>query len=245
MNNKVVYLTKPESFVGCPVSNQHDISGGYDAMTATNLSKICTKCKIEKPVSEFYKDKSRRDGLTYQCKRCYDKRKRIYYENNKIKVAEQTRIYHAENKQRINERHRISYTENKQEKCERSRKYNEEHKDDVAERSRKWQKNNPEKVKLISRKANHKRRALKRNATIEEFSPIEVLERDNYICQICGIKTRPDFKNQFHPKYPNLDHVVPLSLGGEHSRKNTQCLCRQCNIEKSNTGTGDQLRLFG
>jgi len=177
---------------------------------------------------------------------CYDKRKRIYYENNKIKVAEQARIYHAENKQRINERHRISYTENKQEKCERSRKYNEEHKNDVAERSRKWQKNNPEKVKLISCKANHKRRALKRNATIEDFSPKEIFKRDNYICQLCGCKTSLRYKSQYHPKYPNLDHIIPLSKSGAHSRLNTQCLCRQCNINKNNKEDfGDQLRLFG
>lgn len=29
------------------------------------------------------------------------------------------------------------------------------------------------------------------------------------------------------------------------SKANTQCLCRQCNIEKYSTGAGDQLRLFG
>ncbi|MBU2249718.1 MAG: HNH endonuclease, partial [Gammaproteobacteria bacterium] len=66
-----------------------------------------------------------------------------------------------------------------------------------------------------------------------------------YICQLCGVKTRPDIKNQYHPKRPELDHIVPLSLGGEHTKQNTQCLCRQCNMTKNNTGVGDQLRLFG
>jgi len=87
-------------------------------------------------------------------------------------------------------------------------------------------------------------RALKRGAIVETFSPNEVFERDGYKCQLCGCKTRPDFKNYRHPLYPNLDHIIPLSKGGEHSRKNTQCLCRLCNTKKNNRKVGDQLRLF-
>lgn len=33
-------------------------------------TKRCVKCKIEKPPSDFYKDKSKKDGLTPQCKNC-------------------------------------------------------------------------------------------------------------------------------------------------------------------------------
>lgn len=32
--------------------------------------KICTACKIEKPETEFSKDKSRKDGLSYLCFVC-------------------------------------------------------------------------------------------------------------------------------------------------------------------------------
>jgi len=98
--------------------------------------------------------------------------------------------------------------------------------------------------KDAARKGSQKRRALKLNATVEDFSPAKILERDGYICQHCGRKTRPDYKNSFHPLYPNLDHIVPLSKGGEHSKRNTQCLCRQCNTRKHNDIKG-QVRLFG
>lgn len=43
---------------------------------------------------------------------------------------------------------------------------------------------------------------------------------------------------------PELDHIVSLAEGGEHSMRNTQCLCRKCNQEKGVTTKG-QLRLFG
>ena len=122
---------------------------------------------------------------------------------------------------------------------------------------KKWYEANPEKIaarhkkysqteagKASIKKNRQKRRALKIGADCENFNPVEVLERDGYRCQACGKKTRPDF-NQWHPLYPHLDHIVPLSKGGEHTKQNTQCLCRECNLTKHNTGNGDQLRMFG
>ena len=32
--------------------------------------KQCTRCKVVKPCSEFYKDKKHRDGLSSWCKLC-------------------------------------------------------------------------------------------------------------------------------------------------------------------------------
>ena len=36
-----------------------------------NDMKTCTKCKIEKEFSEFYKDKTKKDGYNSGCKSCY------------------------------------------------------------------------------------------------------------------------------------------------------------------------------
>ena len=33
-------------------------------------TKRCTSCKFTKPVEEFHKDKSRKDGLSIYCKTC-------------------------------------------------------------------------------------------------------------------------------------------------------------------------------
>jgi len=35
-------------------------------------TKVCSHCKIEKPKNEFYNSKTRKDGLTPQCKICHD-----------------------------------------------------------------------------------------------------------------------------------------------------------------------------
>ena len=34
------------------------------------MSKCCIKCGVEKPFTEFYKDKTKKDGLQYRCKPC-------------------------------------------------------------------------------------------------------------------------------------------------------------------------------
>jgi len=44
--------------------------------------KKCTRCKIEKNLSEFSKDKYNPDGLTYRCKECRNLHYNTYYKNN-------------------------------------------------------------------------------------------------------------------------------------------------------------------
>lgn len=42
------------------------------------MKKTCSKCKIEKDVSEFWRDKRRSDGLMGRCKSCKTQAFRVY-----------------------------------------------------------------------------------------------------------------------------------------------------------------------
>lgn len=44
--------------------------------------KICTKCKISKQLSEYNKEKSRKDGLTTHCKSCLKIKDQKWYKTN-------------------------------------------------------------------------------------------------------------------------------------------------------------------
>lgn len=55
----------------------------------------------------------------------------------------------------------------------------------------------------------------------------QIMERDNYTCQICG-KYMPDCVGL------EIDHIVPVSKGGRTEPKNLQVLCSVCNRRKSN-----------
>lgn len=95
--------------------------------------------------------------------------------------------------------------------------------------------------KRIRRKADKYRR---RGAIVERFDPVEVLKRDRWTCRLCGAKTPEKLRGSYAMNAPELDHIIPISRGGEHSRRNTQCACRQCNMSKSGTPRG-QLLMFG
>ena len=77
----------------------------------------------------------------------------------------------------------------------------------------------------------------------EDFAPIEIYERDGWICQICHkpVERRVNGKN---PLQPSLDHVIPISLGGSHTKRNVRCTHLKCNVERKNR-ISDQLLLIG
>lgn len=81
--------------------------------------------------------------------------------------------------------------------------------------------------------------------TLERFSDTDIFERDGWVCQLCRRKISKDVATT-HPRYATIDHIIPLSKDGEHSRRNVQAACRACNIRKSNTiGSGVQMLLLG
>lgn len=65
---------------------------------------------------------------------------------------------------------------------------------------------------------------------VEQFDREEIFERDDWTCRECSIRcTEP---NPYVLTSATVDHVVALSLGGEHSRANVQTLCLSCNARK-------------
>lgn len=66
------------------------------------------------------------------------------------------------------------------------------------------------------------------------YEPIDrakVYERDGWTCGICGDRVERDAKAP-HPLAPSLDHVVPISRGGDHVYGNVQCAHFMCNSRK-------------
>lgn len=103
----------------------------------------------------------------------------------------------------------------------------------------KWLANNKDKAKDYG----HQRRAKVRGVTVSAIKATDIFERDNWICGICYEKVDKKLKHP-HPKSKSLDHIIPVSLGGEHSPRNVQLAHLGCNCRKHNRGTGDQMRLF-
>lgn len=60
---------------------------------AEDQSKTCTKCRKEKPLEDFNKNKSFRDGLAYECRLCAGASFRDYKARNLASVRAKNRAY--------------------------------------------------------------------------------------------------------------------------------------------------------
>lgn len=67
-------------------------------------TKICSKCKIEKKVCEFNKEKRNKSGLKSECKLCQKIIKKTHYNVNKDKILENKKKYYLTNKNILLER---------------------------------------------------------------------------------------------------------------------------------------------
>ncbi len=97
-------------------------------------------------------------------------------------------------------------------------------------------------IKRAHRKAYKMR---KRCATVEVFRDVDVLNRDNWTCQICGVATPKRLRGSYKNNAPEVDHIVAIARGGAHASWNCQCACRRCNLAKSDGAARGQIALFG
>ena len=76
-------------------------------------TKICSKCKKEKLIINFYKGNDN-DELRYECKSCFKKSDKEYYKTHKEKVLMRGKTYRKLHKEQINKRihnwQKIQYT---------------------------------------------------------------------------------------------------------------------------------------
>ena len=118
-------------------------------------TKICNCCKIEKPLTEFYKNKAQKDGYKYKCKICekeynlknsdkiaeYNKQ---YWLDNKDKLAPSNHEYYDKNKEKILKRNKY-YRENvldANKEKERIKKYKFEKEEKISEEQKIWREKN-------------------------------------------------------------------------------------------------------
>lgn len=111
--------------------------------------KACSKCHIEKPLSEYYNCKKRPDGKRGICKTCWSESSQEYRESHKEELIEKQKQYRDDNKVEISERRRNQYPNHRdrvkkyQDKTKAHNKevkkiYREENKDILSAKFRQW-----------------------------------------------------------------------------------------------------------
>ena len=112
------------------------------------LFKICAYCKELKPVSNFHKSKSAKDGLNCRCKSCRKNDTKQRYLKNKDKIIIKSKKYQLEHK----EQHKLSvkkhYIKHKPEISLYHKQWYLKNKDRVILQKKQWYLKNKDRVKL-------------------------------------------------------------------------------------------------
>ncbi len=168
-------------------------------------------------------------------KKAYSK---AYYQVNSEKALAYQRIYRQANPEKIQTCKKI-YRQNNPEKIKiYDKTYRQVNNEKMKSRQKDYRQANPDKYRLYNRK----RRALKRGVYHEPYMNNYVFERDGWICGICGRKINRRLKHP-NPLSSSIDHIIPLSKGGNDDPVNAQAAHLRCNFGKHNRKIG-QLRMF-
>ena len=223
-------------------------------------TKRCTKCGVNKHLTEFNKSSSTKDGFRHECRRCAA----AYYEANKDKLkasmaawrlANRDRskaiiaAWHAANPEKRKEYWAKYYAANRDALLERSAAYYAANKARNNDLTARWRAENPDKCKELAAKWNKEnpelrcvyqqnRRALKRanGGRLSKGLAERLFKRQKGKCACCGLPLGDDY---------HLDHIMPLALGGSNTDGNMQLLRARCNVQKSAKHPVDFMRQRG
>jgi hypothetical protein len=106
--------------------------------------KTCSHCNIEKPLTEFYKNRSRKDGLQSDCKKCRKEGAAKWHAEHKEQAAKRAASYRARNPAKNKERQTKYAIDNKESIAEKAKIYRSKFRDVLNSKSKKWREANKE-----------------------------------------------------------------------------------------------------
>lgn len=173
--------------------------------------KRCAKCNAVKLLSEFHKDKAKKDGHQSWCQECRSLARQQYMKIHGEEVKNRNKRYRDEHKKELAAYDRKYYAENKEKELNRIHKYHAA---------------NPEKLRANVARRYERKMNLPDTLTEQEWQ--NILEKHFHCCHYCGCSGKLE-----------EDHVIPVSKGGGRTKENIVPSCQKCNSEKSASDYGD------
>lgn len=178
------------------------------------LTKVCTKCNVEKTVDCFYKQDGGKFGVTASCRECLLR----YYQDNKESSLLRNKRYYEKNREKKKQYAQI----NRDAISSRMKEYRERNSQHIASRLRKWRQDNPDKV----------------NAHASQYRASKLQSTPSWADKdaIAGMYQLATIFNRTGLNL-HVDHVVPLNsdtVCGLHCEANLQLLPASDNISKGN-----------
>jgi 5-methylcytosine-specific restriction endonuclease McrA len=89
--------------------------------------------------------------------------------------------------------------------------------------------------------AERRRRRLLATAARESYTLAEIAVRDGHVCGICRKRVRMNLAVP-HPEAPTIDHLIPVSEGGDDVKANVRLAHFLCNSTRG-VGKGEVIQL--
>jgi len=205
------------------LANRKSRENRANSPKAVVAKKMCRDCNKIKLAAEFPRSSSYLDGLGAYCKPCVKVRNKAAYDA------------HASDRRAYANRYRV---ENVEAVKASQAAWRERNREKARDASRQWRRDNPERLRAAvvdwlkrnpgkSAQYTENYRAKKIAAWVEDVEFSAVLMEHGSWCYLCESPIHAD--QDIH-----LDHVVPLSRGGEHSYANVRPTHSTCNLIKSN-----------
>lgn len=185
------------------------------------------KQKYKKEYDKKNKEKIKKYGAELRARPEYQKRVKEWREKNKEHLRKKDKEWREKNREKKHKQNR-EYSKKMWRDPERRKK--------ELERQKRFRETNPKIVKAYNQKyytspkgiltytrANHKRMTLKKKCKFElTIQQIKQIKNRDKVCVYCGSE-----------KQLELDHIIPLSKGGEGIFYNFVLACRNCNSSKN------------
>jgi hypothetical protein len=173
--------------------------------------KKCSKCKEEKPLDEFYKDRRATDGCQPSCKDCHNRAARERYHADPKSHMEKTKAWVERNKERS---------------AAIKKAYRDRNKDKQSDYNKRWREANPEK---------HVAKEARRRAAKLDRTPQWLTKDHHWMIEECYSLSR--LRSSITGVTHHVDHIVPLrgkKVSGLHVPWNLQVIPATDNCSKGN-----------
>jgi hypothetical protein len=212
------------------------------------MTKICSKCKVEKELCEFNRKKTSQPELRSECKECNSISSKKYREENKDKELKRHKKYREENKEIL----KIKY-------YELHKEYRQNNKDYFKQYNKNYYENNLEKIIKYKVEYNKEKRhsnplynlTCNIRGRISTFLKLKNISKNNKTFGIVGctpelLKEHLEQKFKDNMSWENygewhIDHIIPLSSAKTDDEvyklchyTNLQPLWAKDNLRKSN-----------
>ena len=191
------------------------------------VTRECSTCGQLKLPQEYRRDRSKPTGCRAMCKACeYPRLKpqiEAYQRTPAGKLAKKKRDKRRSRDLEVRRQRRVAYDPAKRRAAYAANK------EAYQLRNRRWEQANRDKRRAIGTR----RKRLLAEAVQEPYRRADIFERDSWVCQLCQEPVDPDLVAP-DPRSASIDHVVPLSLGGDDTPANVQTAHFGCNSAKGN-----------